>query len=102
MFIDGKLMFILMDTESSHVKSELRLKLVEPIASVHDFLKQRDVLGILSDHLLHTATSVVENSIGRKSPDEVEKESSDKATAAAKLLDKYSSGTQIIKSLISI
>jgi hypothetical protein len=37
----GKLMWILMDTESFHIKSELKLNFVNPVQTVGLFLKER-------------------------------------------------------------
>ena len=105
----GKLMYILMDTESYSIKQELNIDFLKPIITVSSFLEDKGtliviilfdgllfwflgVIGIssmLSDPLLHKATQSVDNDMNDKSPHELELETRDKSAAMNELLRKY-------------
>ena len=91
--IDGKLMFILMDTENMTVKSELRLDFAAPIQTVRGYLADKNALNILADELLIQATAPVENDRGLKSGEAVQRELQGKSFAVEKLMRKYCSGS---------
>lgn len=88
----GKLMYILMDTESHTIKSDLQFTFVKPILTVSIFLRQHDSLHILSDPLWAAATQSINNVTGEKSKIELATELQDKMNAEKKLKCKYTSG----------
>eukprot|EP01039_Chlorochromonas_danica_P000020 gene20-23_t len=87
----GKLMYILMDTESYNVKSELRIDFIKPLLTVHSFLKARGCEEILADPLWQEACQIVSDEYGEKSKREVRQLQERKAAAAQTLLQKYTS-----------
>ncbi len=89
----GKLMYILMDSESYSVKQELNISFTKPIQTVYTFLKARDKLDILTDELWATAAMSVGDEYGARSKHEVAKLQADKQSAVKELLAKYTSGT---------
>lgn len=91
----GKLMYILMDTESYHVKTELKLNFIKPILTVSSFLDAKRSLDILADPLWTTATRSISNASGDKTKKELALEVSQKAAAEAALRKKYASGTLV-------
>jgi hypothetical protein len=69
----GKLMYILMDTESYAIKSELKIDFVKPILTVYTFLAEIDCLDILADPLWETATqSINVNNVQQEDEDSEE------------------------------
>lgn len=86
----GKLVYLLMDSESHSVKSELRIDFVKPLLTVHAFLKERGLLDLLADPLLQAATQAVSDHFGEKTKREVRAAAQGKSAAAAQLLAKYS------------
>lgn len=89
----GKLMYILMDTESFAIKSELKLCFVKPILTVSTFLDGKQSLNILSDPLWEAATRSIANHGHEKTKKELASEAAGKAQAEAALRKKYKSGT---------
>lgn len=87
----GKLMYILMDTESCGIKDKLKVSFVKPIQTVGLFLKQRDCLDILEDPLLHMATISIGNECKDKTASEIAREIDSKNKATVELISKYSS-----------
>lgn len=87
----GKLMFILMDTESGPVKQDLKLDMCAPILTVRSFLHSKGALALLDDEEVWLATKVIENHHGAKSRGAIESEAKAKAAATERLLNKYSS-----------
>ena len=94
--VDGKLMFILMDTESHTVKNELNLNFKMPIQTVREFLAEKNALNILTDELFPQATASIENDRGLKSREVVHNELNVKSAAGEKLMQKYCTGSPII------
>ena len=90
----GKLMYVLMDTESYHIKSDLKISFVKPILTVSNFLdgRQLPVNDILSDPLWVTACRSISNENGMKSKRELTNEIQEKVMAEKMLLKKYVSG----------
>lgn len=88
----GKMMYILMDTESYNVKSELRIDFIKPLLTVHSFLKARGCEDILADPLWQEACQIVSDEYGEKSKREVRQLQERKAAASQALLQKYTSG----------
>ena len=90
----GKLMYILMDTESYHIKSDLKISFVKPILTVTNFLEGRGlpVAEILSDPAWVTACRSISNETGEKSKRDLINEMQEKAMAEKLLLKKYVSG----------
>jgi len=90
----GKLMYVLMDTESYHIKSDLKISFVKPILTVSNFLdgRQLPVHDILSDPLWVTACRSISNENGMKSKRELTSEIQEKVMAEKMLLKKYVSG----------
>lgn len=89
----GKLMYILMDTESYNVKSELRINFVKPLLTVHSFLESRSCAEILADPLWVDACQVVSDDFGEKSKREVKALQEAKQRAAESLVKKYTSSS---------
>lgn len=88
----GKLMYILMDTESFNIKSELKLNFVKPILTVSSFLDAKKSLDILADPLWATATRSISNDTRDKTKKELAAEVAQKAAAEATLRKKYAGG----------
>lgn len=88
----GKLMYILMDTESYGVKSELKISFVKPILTVSNYLSAKDAVDILQDPLWVAATRSVSNDTKDKTAKELAVEVRQKAAAEAALRKKYTSG----------
>lgn len=105
----GKLMYILMDTESYPIKNELKLTFVKPIQTVVSFLNSKvgdkaEVTEMLKDPLWATATQVIsQHSTGSatsggdthttevRSKKELQVQSANKKQACEMILKKYSS-----------
>jgi len=88
----GKLMYIMMDTESYHLKQELRISFAKPILTVTSFLATKNAVDILADPLWVTATQSISNDTGDKTKKELAAESAAKAQAEAMLKKKYTTG----------
>lgn len=88
----GKLMYILMDTESFAIKSELKLTFVKPILTVSSFLDSKKSVDILADPLWKAATKSISNQGKEKSKKELVAESAQKTQAEATLKSRYKSG----------
>lgn len=88
----GKLMYLLMDTESYTIKSDLKLNFVKPILTVYSFLDKRQSLDLLRDPLLVTATMAINNDNNEKSKRQLLAESERKVAAVEMLVKKYTSG----------
>ena len=91
----GKLMYILMDTESFAIKSELKIDFVKPILTVSAFLQERESLHILADPLWEAATRSINNLSKDKTKRDLAAESAAKQQADATLRKKYTSGNNI-------
>jgi hypothetical protein len=88
----GKLMYILMDTESYSVKSELKINFIKPVLTVYNFLESKEALSLLQDPLLMEATSSIHNDKDEgKTKRELQGEQQRKKEATEQLLQKYSS-----------
>ena len=91
----GKLMYIMMDTESYNIKQELRISFAKPILTVTTFLAAKNAVDILADPLWATATQSISNDTGDKTKKELAAESAAKAQAEAMLKKKYTSGKNL-------
>ncbi len=89
----GKLMYILMDTQSHVIKSELKVTWVRPIKTVYSLLEKKRALTILKDRLLEEATRSIGNDLGELSQKELNRMHERKQQAVEALIKKYSSGT---------
>lgn len=89
----GKLMFILMDTESYHIKNDLKLNFIRPIQTVGYLLEQKGAAELLSDPLLYRATRSVDDSSGGKTKSALASEAQDKSAAAKEIVQRYASPT---------
>lgn len=87
----GKLMYILMDTESYQVKSELKINFVKPIMTVYNFLEKKKLLEVLSDPLWVTASMSISDDYGGKSKHELQREIQKKQQAMEQLYKTYTS-----------
>lgn len=92
----GKLMYILMDTESFAIKSELKLTFVKPILTVSSFLDSKKSVDILADPLWKAATKSISNQGKEKSKKELVAESAQKTQAEATLKARYKSGEHFL------
>ena len=88
----GKLMYIIMDTESYPIKSELKISFVKPILTVSAYLQQRGAYDILADPLWEVATRSIANYGQEKSKKELAQERVVKAQAESELKRKYTTG----------
>ena len=91
----GKLMYILMDTESTVVKSELKIDFVKPVLTVYNFLYERELTDILFDPLWASATRILNTSDEQFTRLELERLQQGKKGAIEKLLEKYTSGNEL-------
>lgn len=87
----GKLMYIIMDTQSYHVKNELKLNFVKPIRTVYTFLEEKNSLFILEDSLWIEATKSHHSAL-QMTKKELALDQQRKAKASEALLTKYTSG----------
>ena len=62
----GKLLYMLMDSQSSDVQALLEFKCVKPLQTVHALLKERGGLALLSDPLMAVATEEIKAERGRR------------------------------------
>jgi hypothetical protein len=85
-------MYILMDTQSHVIKSELKIDWVKPIKTVFNFLKRKDALSILKDPLLEAATQSISNDQNDLSSGQLAKLQGRKKAALEALVAKYTSG----------
>lgn len=85
----GKLMYILMDTESYSIKNELKINFVKPILTVSRFLKLKNKLDILNDELFSIATRSINNIGNEKSARELELEIAEKKKATDIIILNY-------------
>jgi hypothetical protein len=92
----GKLMYILMDTQSHVIKSELNIDWVKPIKTVFNFLKKKDALTILKDPLLEAATQSISNDQNDLSSGQLAKLQGRKKAALEALIAKYTSGVSLL------
>jgi hypothetical protein len=92
----GKLMYILMDTESYQIKSDLKLSFIKPIMTVYSYLEEKNRLDILQDPLWSLASMAivnVEEKTGRElSKREMSVLQTKKQQATEELVRKYSGG----------
>lgn len=88
----GKLMYILMDTESYAVKSELRINFIKPLLTVYSFMHSKGLSELLSDPLWLQASASLHDNFGEKSKRDIAREQAAKTKALAALIEKYESG----------
>lgn len=88
----GKLMYILMDTQSHVIKSELKVTWVKPIKTVYNFFERKKCVGILHDPLWEQATISISNEGNELSQSEIAKLQEGKKAAVAALMKKYVTG----------
>jgi hypothetical protein len=87
-------MYILMDTESYHIKSDLNIDFVKPILTIGIFAQTHGIESILSDPSLSIATQPIENDPNdMKSTDTMLFESKQKQAAVDELVTKYASSS---------
>ena len=89
----GKLMYLIMDTESYNIKSDLKVSFLKPIRTVHRFLEKRNGLSLLRDPLLASATISISNESNEKSKSELYELQTRKQQAIEMIIKKYSSGS---------
>ncbi len=95
----GKLMYILMDTESYQVKSELKLDFVKDIVTVYTFLDDKGLTEILRDPLWQEATQAIHDNYGEISKRELQILNTRKQQAIETLVKKYTNGKFVTLSL---
>jgi hypothetical protein len=79
----GKLMFLLMDAESTPIKTETGIDFIKPILTVHLFLLERGGLALLEDPLLEIATGNAESFV--RSPESPADSAADDGTRARRI-----------------
>jgi len=78
-------MFILMDTKSGPVRSEININFIKPLLTVHSLLHEKGALRMLDDPLVDLATGADQASTARKAAAKTEDEdSADDTTASAR------------------
>lgn len=80
----GKLIYMLMDTESEMIKRELNFSFCKPILTVDRFLKEKNLIDMLEDTLLFEASQEI---VGESH--EMQKLLAKKKTATQELITKY-------------
>mmetsp|Transcript_2892 Transcript_2892/g.4223 ORF Transcript_2892/g.4223 Transcript_2892/m.4223 type:complete len:612 (+) Transcript_2892:42-1877(+) len=83
----GKLIYLLQDSQQEEIREMMEFTLVRPLQSVNRFLKEKKMLSMLKDPLLHAATRVI-NEKG-KSRAEVQYELQKKRKAYNRVKYKY-------------
>jgi hypothetical protein len=91
----GKMMFMLQDTQTHLVHNETGLSFISPILTVYKFLVKKDMLIMLSDILIETATVCITNTTHGKSREQLDNEIMMKHEASQLLIRKYTSGVCI-------
>jgi len=87
----GKLIHLLMDSQSSEIQRILEFRLVKPINTVYDFLKSRDALCILEHPDAITATKAIsDDKLAGKSKYTVQQEIKEKNSAVKRLIQRFS------------
>lgn len=97
----GKMIYILMDTESPTVKNELKIDFVKPVLTVYNFLHDKELTDILNDPLWIVATKILDTSNHQYTRTEIDRLQQEKKQAIEKLLEKYTSGNRYTISTIS-
>ena len=92
----GKLMYILMDTQSYVIKSELKMNWLKEIKTVYNVLERKGALNILKDKLLEDATHTINNDHNDLSPAQLGKIQARKQNAIETLIRNYTSGSTIM------
>mmetsp|Transcript_4794 Transcript_4794/g.7830 ORF Transcript_4794/g.7830 Transcript_4794/m.7830 type:complete len:532 (+) Transcript_4794:70-1665(+) len=91
----GKLMYIIMDTESYNIKTELKISFLKPILTVSRFLTEKGCADILTDPLWTEATASIQDVDDvrgeNKTKQELAAEVKAKAQAEQQLKQKYTS-----------
>mmetsp|Transcript_4564 Transcript_4564/g.13951 ORF Transcript_4564/g.13951 Transcript_4564/m.13951 type:complete len:661 (-) Transcript_4564:37-2019(-) len=85
----GKLMYLLMDSQSPHIQDLLGFSLVTPINTVYNFLEERDALAVLRDEHIRAATMEIKSH--GKSRHEVQAEIYQKERAVKYIANRYQS-----------
>lgn len=96
----GKLIYMIMDSRKSEVKSHMEFDLYKPIKTVHRFLDSREdkkALGLFEDTLLVNATAEIQSR--NKTRKQIDKEIKIKEYAIEKLANKYCSTAPVYSSL---
>ena len=87
----GKLIHLLMDSQSPEVQRLLEFRLVKRVTTVHDLLQRRNCLRLLehSDAVIAT-TAIVDNKLTGKSRADVQREIKAKDKAVKRLIQQFS------------
>ena len=87
----GKLIHLLMDSQSPEVQRLLEFRLVKRVSTVHDLLQRRNCLRLLEhqDAVIAT-TAIVDNKMTGKSRSDIQKEIKAKDKAVKRLLQQFS------------
>jgi len=87
----GKLIHLLMDSQSSEIQRILEFRLVKPIMTVYDFLKSRDALALLEHPDAVTATmAIIEDKLAGKTKYTIQQEIKAKNSAVKRLIHRFS------------
>jgi len=87
----GKLIHLLMDSQSPEVQRLLEFRLVKRISTVHDFLQRRNCLRLLEhqDAVIAT-TAIIDNKLTGKSKADIQREIKAKDKAVKRLVQQFS------------
>jgi len=87
----GKLIHLLMDSQSPEVQRLLEFRLVKRISTVHDFLERRNCLRLLEhqDAVIAT-TAIIDNKLTGKSKADIQREIKAKDKAVKRLVQQFS------------
>lgn len=87
----GKLIHLLMDSQSPEVQRLLEFRLVKRVQTVHDLLQERNALRLLEDpDAVISTTAIVDNKLNGKSRADIQREIKAKDKAVKRLIQKYS------------
>ena len=87
----GKLIHLLMDSQSPEVQRLLEFRLVKRVSTVHDFLQRRNCLRLLEhqDAVIAT-TAIIDNKLTGKSKADIQREIKAKDKAVKRLVQQFS------------
>ena len=87
----GKLIHLLMDSQSPEVQRLLEFRLVKRVSTVHDFLQRRNCLRLLEDQdAVIATTAIIDNKLTGKSKADIQREIKAKDKAVKRLVQKFS------------
>lgn len=93
----GKLLYLLMDSQIPEIQEMLEFTLVKPVHTVHNVLTEKEVLAVLRDPLVNTATKEIYTE-GKTRP-QIEAEKKGKERALDTLARKYATAAAPVETI---